>query len=67
MKKSTVINKLEKHIDQSIEALYTVRDALEEVEDIELDELVNEIVEELECDIADKVDQIRERSDIIFE
>ena len=67
MKKSTVINKLEKHIDQSIEALYIVRDALEEVEDIELDELVNEIVEELECDIADKVDQIRERLDIIFE
>tara|TARA_R110001592_G_scaffold137041_2_gene354687 strand:- start:679 stop:882 length:204 start_codon:yes stop_codon:yes gene_type:complete len=67
MKKSTVINKLEKHIDQSIEALYIVRDALEEVEDIELDELVNEIVEDLECDIADKVDQIRERLDIIFE
>ena len=31
------------------------------------EELVNEIIEELECDIADKVDQIRDRLDIIFE
>lgn len=67
MKKAKVVYKLEKCIDQSLEALYNARDTLEEVEDIELDELVNEIIEELECDIADKVDQIRDRLDIIFE
>ncbi|MDB4430253.1 hypothetical protein N9273_00370 [bacterium] len=67
MKKVTVVNKLEKYIDQTLEALYNVRDYLEDVEDIELDELVNEIVEDLEIDIADKVDQIRERLDMIFE
>jgi len=67
MKKSKVIYKLEKCVDQSLEALYDARDILEEVEDIELDELVNNIIEELEADIADKVDHIRERLDIIFE
>ena len=67
MKKSTLLNKFEKSIDAVLEALYDSRDILESAEDIELDELVNEIVEELECDIADKVDQIRERLDIIFE
>lgn len=67
MKKAKVIYKLEKHIDQSLEALYNARDTLGEVEDIELDELVNEIIEELECDIADKVETIRERLDVIFE
>ena len=67
MKKVTVVNKLEKYIDQTLEALYNVRDYLEDVEDMELDELVNEIVEDLEINIADKVDQIRERLDMIFE
>jgi len=67
MKKSKVIYKLEKCVDQSLEALYDARDILEEVEDIELDELVNNIIEELETNIADKVDHIRERLDIIFE
>lgn len=67
MKKAKVIYKLEKYVDQSLEALYNARDNLEEVEDIELDELVNEIIEELENDIADKVEQIQERLDIIFE
>jgi hypothetical protein len=67
MKKSKVIYKLEKCVDQSLEALYDARDILEEVEDIELDELVNNIIEEIEADIADKVDHIRERLDIIFE
>ena len=67
MKKAKLIYKLEKHIDQSLEAIYNARDTLGEVEDIELDELVNEIIEELECDIADKVETIRERLDVIFE
>tara|TARA_R100000951_G_C2601931_1_gene168448 strand:- start:494 stop:697 length:204 start_codon:yes stop_codon:yes gene_type:complete len=67
MKKTTIIFKLEKCVDKSLEALYDARDLLEEVEDIELDQLMNEIVEELECDIADKVENLRERIDKIFE
>jgi hypothetical protein len=67
MKKTTIIFKLEKCIDKSLEALYDARDLLEEVEDIELDQLMNEIVEDLECNIADKVDDVRERIDKIFE
>ncbi len=67
MKKTTIIFKLEKCVDKSLEALYDARDLLEEVEDIELDQLMNEIVEDLECDIADKVDDLRERIDKIFE
>lgn len=67
MKKVKVINKLDECIDQSIESLYNARDILEAVEDIELDELVNEIIEDLETCIADKVECIRERLDVIFE
>jgi hypothetical protein len=67
MKKVKVINKLDECIDQSIESLYNARDILEAVEDIELDELVNEIIEDLETYIADKVECIRERLDVIFE
>tara|TARA_B100001059_G_scaffold145635_1_gene145575 strand:+ start:1173 stop:1376 length:204 start_codon:yes stop_codon:yes gene_type:complete len=67
MKKTTIIFKLEKCVDKSLEALYDARDLLEEVEDIELDQLMNEIVEDLECNIADKVDELRERIDKIFE
>lgn len=67
MKKTTIIFKLEKCIDKSLESLYDARDLLEEVEDIELDQLMNEIVEDLECDIADRVETLRERIDKIFE
>ncbi len=67
MKKTTIIFKLEKCVDKSLEALYDARDLLEEVEDIELDQLMNEIVEDLECDIADRVETLRERIDKIFE
>ena len=67
MKKTTIIFKLEKCVDKSLEASYDARDLLEEVEDIELDQLMNEIVEELECDIADRVHILRERIDKIFE
>tara|TARA_R110001592_G_scaffold250497_2_gene513119 strand:+ start:14007 stop:14210 length:204 start_codon:yes stop_codon:yes gene_type:complete len=67
MKKTTIIGKLEKCIDKTLESLYDARDVLEEVEDIELDQLMNEIVEDLECDVADKVELLRERIDKIFE
>tara|TARA_E500000318_G_C3489001_1_gene183555 strand:- start:371 stop:574 length:204 start_codon:yes stop_codon:yes gene_type:complete len=67
MKKTTIIFKLEKCVDKSLEALYDARDLLEDIEDIELDQLMNEIVEDLECDIADRVDTLRERIDKIFE
>ena len=67
MKKTTIIFKLEKCVDKSLEALYDARDLLEEVEDIELDQLMTEIVEDLECDIADRVETLRERIDKIFE
>ncbi|MDB4396203.1 hypothetical protein N9Z65_01160 [bacterium] len=67
MKKAKVVNKLEKYIDQTLESLYSARDFLEDVQDIELDEMMNEIIEELESDIADKVDQLHERLDVIFE
>lgn len=67
MNKTKVIYKLEKCIDKSIEALYDARDALEDLQDIELDEMINEFVEEIESDIADKVEELRERINIIFE
>lgn len=67
MNKTKVINKLEKCIDKSIEALYDARDVLEDLEDIELDEMINEFIEEIESNIADKVEELRERINIIFE
>lgn len=66
MKKAKVVNNLEKNIDHTLEALYKTRDDLEEVEDIELDELVNEVIEDIEAQIAEKVEQIREHLDKIF-
>jgi len=66
MNKTKVINKLEKCIDKSIEALYDARDVLEDLEDIELDEMINEFIEEIESNIADKVEDLRERINIIF-
>jgi len=66
MNKTKVINKLEKCIDKSIEALYDARDVLEDLEDIELDEMINEFIEEVESNIADKVEELRERINIIF-
>lgn len=66
MNKTKVINKLEKCIDKSIEALYDARDVLEDLEDIELDEMINEFIEEIESNIADKVEELRERINIIF-
>ncbi|MDH3929806.1 MAG: hypothetical protein OEV22_17895, partial [Deltaproteobacteria bacterium] len=61
MKKTTLINKFEKSIDEVLEALYASRDILELADDIELDEQANELVEELEEQIANGVETIRER------
>ena len=58
MKKTTLISKFEKKIDEALDALYQARDVISTADDYELDELVNEIVEDLECEIADKVETI---------
>ena len=47
MKKTTLINKFEKSIDEVLEALYASRDILELADDIELDEQANELVKSL--------------------
>jgi hypothetical protein len=58
MKKTTLISKFEKKIDEALDALYQARDVISTADDYELDELVDEIVEDLECEIADKVETI---------
>ena len=58
MKKSTLINKFEDKLDLTLDALYDARDVISSVDDYELDELVNQVVEDLECEIADKVETI---------
>ena len=63
MKKSTLINKFEDKLDLTLDALYEARDVISAAEDYELDELVNEIVEDLECEIADASEKIREAVD----
>ncbi len=55
MKKTTLISKFEKKIDEALDGLYQARDIISAADDYELDELVNEVVEDLECEIADKV------------
>ncbi len=55
MKKTTLISKFEKKIDEALDGLYQARDVISAADDYELDELVNEVVEDLECEIADKV------------
>jgi len=59
MKKSTLINKFEDKLDLTLDALYDARDVISSVDDYELDELVNEVVEELETQIADASEKIR--------
>ncbi len=63
MKKSTLINKFEDKLDLTLDALYEARDVISAADDYELDELVNEIVEELESEIADASEKIREAVD----
>tara|TARA_R110000772_G_scaffold51939_5_gene119221 strand:- start:358 stop:561 length:204 start_codon:yes stop_codon:yes gene_type:complete len=67
MKKSTLLNKFEKSIDEVLEALYAARDVLETAEDIELDDQVNLFVEELEEQISDGVEWIREHIEDILD
>ena len=63
MKKSTLINKFEDKLDLTLDALYEARDVISAADDYELDELVNEIVEDLEGEIADASEKIREAVD----
>ena len=63
MKKSTLINKFENKLDLTLDALYDARDVISSADDYELDELVNTIVEELEVEIADASEKIREAVD----
>ena len=58
MKKTTLISKFEKKIDEALDGIYQARDIISAADDYELDELVNEVVEDLECEIADKVEPI---------
>jgi len=58
MKKTTLISKFEKKIDEALDGLYQARDVISAADDYELDELVNQVVEDLECEIADKVETI---------
>lgn len=67
MKKSTLINKFEDKLDLSLDALYAARDVISSIEDYELDELVNELVEELEGQIATASEKIREAIDNVIE
>lgn len=67
MKKSTLLNKFEKSIDEVLEALYASRDILELADDIELDDQANLFVEELEEQIADEVEKIREHIESILD
>ena len=67
MKKSTLLNKFEKSIDAVLEALYDSRDILESAEDIELDDQANLFVEELQEQISDGVEKIREHIEVILD
>ncbi len=67
MKKSTLLNKFENSIDEVLEALYAARDILETAEDIELDDQANLFVEELEEQISDEVEKIREHIEVILD
>ena len=67
MKKSTLINKFEDKLDLTLDALYDARDVISSVDDYELDELVNEVVEELESQIADASEKIRAAVDNAIE
>tara|TARA_R110001632_G_scaffold76420_1_gene173422 strand:+ start:953 stop:1156 length:204 start_codon:yes stop_codon:yes gene_type:complete len=67
MKRSTLLNKFENSIDAVLEALYASRDILDSAEDMELDEHANRFVEELEEQISDGVEEIRERIESILD
>ena len=51
MKKSKLVNNLDKSIDALYDSLYAVRDALEKVEDEEMDFLANSFVDQIELSV----------------
>jgi hypothetical protein len=53
MKKSKLINNLDKSIDALYDSLYAVRDALEKVEDEEMDFLANSFVDQIELSVVE--------------
>lgn len=53
MKKSKLINNLDKAIDEVYDSLYKVRDVLEKAEDEELDYLANGFVDQLELSVVE--------------
>jgi len=70
MKKSKLINNLDKSIDSLYDSLYAVRDALEKVEDEELDFLANSFVDELELSVVEgeyNYERIREYIEKLYE
>jgi|TARA_R110000787_G_scaffold280123_1_gene390672 hypothetical protein len=70
MKKSKLINNLDKSIDSLYDSLYAVRDALEKVEDEELDFLANSFVDQLELSVVEgeyNYERIREYIEKLYE
>ena len=53
MKKSKLINNLDKSIDALYDSLYAVRDALEKVEGEEMDFLANSFVDQIELSVVE--------------
>jgi|TARA_R100000951_G_scaffold70493_1_gene59414 hypothetical protein len=53
MKKSKLVNNLDKSIDALYDSLYAVRDALEKVEDEEMDFLANSFVDQIELSVVE--------------
>lgn len=53
MKKSKLINNLDKSIDALYDSLYAVRDSLEKVEDEEMDFLANSFVDQIELSVVE--------------
>jgi len=53
MKKSKLVNNLDKSIDVLYDSLYAVRDALEKVEDEEMDFLANSFVDQIELSVVE--------------
>ena len=53
MKKSKLINNLDKSIDALYDSLYAVRDLLEKVEDEEMDFLANSFVDQIELSVVE--------------
>ena len=65
-----LINNLDKSIDSLYDSLYAVRDALEKVEDEELDFLANSFVDQLELSVVEgeyNYERIREYIEKLYE